>query len=413
MLEYVDQVHAALISPGAFKFWIIPFIAGFVGWGTNWLAIQLTFHPVEFVGIPPFLGWQGIIPSKVEKMANIVVDKTINRLGTLSELFKEMEPEKIALHITEVSMSRIEEYTDDVMTEKNAVLWENLPNILKQRVYSRARKQIPVVMDNLIQDMSENIEDLVDIKHMIITQMSSDKELLNRVFKEVGEREFKFVINSGFVFGFLFGIIQMVVWILYPQAWVLPAFGFFVGYATNWLALNLIFRPLNPVKFGPWIIQGLFLKRQKQVAEVFCHIVTREVLTLKHLMHAMLNGPKKERAKALITKHIKPIIEGGVVKMAAQLTVGPSGYMHLKKSIEAKAITLSTEPLDDPVFNEERAGLVAQLFQERMENLAPNEFQDLLRPAFEEDEWILIMVGATLGLIAGIAQLFLMFSSAI
>jgi len=310
-------------------------------------------------------------------------------------------------------MSRIEEYTDDVMTEKNAVLWENLPNILKQRVYSRARKQIPVVMDNLIQDMSENIEDLVDIKHMIITQMSSDKELLNRVFKEVGEREFKFVINSGFVFGFLFGIIQMVVWILYPQAWVLPAFGFFVGYATNWLALNLIFRPLNPVKFGPWIIQGLFLKRQKQVAEVFCHIVTREVLTLKHLMHAMLNGPKKERAKALITKHIKPIIEGGVVKMAAQLTVGPSGYMHLKKSIEAKAITLSTEPLDDPVFNEERAGLVAQLFQERMENLAPNEFQDLLRPAFEEDEWILIMVGATLGLIAGIAQLFLMFSSAI
>ena len=409
MLEYVDQVHAALISPGAFKFWIIPFIAGFVGWGTNWLAIQLTFHPVEFVGIPPFLGWQGIIPSKVEKMANIVVDKTINRLGTLSELFKEMEPEKIALHITEVSMSRIEEYTDDVMTEKNAVLWENLPNILKQRVYSRARKQIPVVMDNLIQDMSENIEDLVDIKHMIITQMSSDKELLNRVFKEVGEREFKFVINSGFVFGFLFGIIQMVVWILYPQAWVLPAFGFFVGYATNWLALNLIFRPLNPVKFGPWIIQGLFLKRQKQVAEVFCHIVTREVLTLKHLMHAMLNGPKKERAKALITKHIKPIIEGGVVKMAAQLTVGPSGYMHLKKSIEAKAITLSTEPLDDPVFNEERAGLVAQLFQERMENLAPNEFQDLLRPAFEEDEWMMTLGGGVLGLLVGCFQFFIVF----
>lgn len=409
-IAFGAPVWGAVTGPEWFNYLAIPFIASAVGWSTNWLAIQLTFYPSEFIGIPPYLGWQGIIPRNVEKMANIVVDKTISKLGSLTEVFEEMEPDKIATHIAEISISRIEEYTDEIMTERNAILWENLPNILKQRVYSRARKQIPVVLNNMIQDIGENIEDLIDLKHMIITQMSSDTTLLNRVFKQVGEKEFKFVINSGFVFGFGFGVIQMLVWILYPKAWVLPAFGFFVGYATNWLALNLIFRPLNPFIIFGINVQGVFLKRQKEVAEVFCHIITREVMTIRHLMAAMLNGPKRDRAKALIKKHIKPVIEGSGVKMAAQLTVGPEGYVHLKKSIEEKAIEISTDQFDDPEFNEERANLVANLIQERMENLSPAEFQDLLRPAFEEDEWILIAIGACLGLLAGTIQLFTMFA---
>ena len=49
----------------------IPFVAGIVGWATNWVAIKLTFLPLEFKGLRPFLGWQGIIPSKAGKMAGI------------------------------------------------------------------------------------------------------------------------------------------------------------------------------------------------------------------------------------------------------------------------------------------------------------------------------------------------------
>ncbi|MBV1882379.1 MAG: hypothetical protein KUG82_12140 [Pseudomonadales bacterium] len=410
LLQACNQIFSVLFGPDALAYWAIPLIAGGVGWTTNWLAIQLTFYPTEFIGIPPYLGWQGIIPRNVEKMANIVVDKVISKLGSLTEVFEQMEPDKIAHHIAEASISRIEEYTDEIMTDRNAILWENLPNVLKQRVYSRARKQLPVVLNNMIQDIGENIEDLIDLKHMIVTQLSSDTTLLNRVFKQVGEKEFKFVINSGLVFGVIFGVIQMIVWILYPKAWVLPAFGCFVGYATNWLALNLIFRPLNPIKISRWTLQGVFIKRQKEVAEVFCHIVTREVMTIKHLMAAMLNGPKKDRAKTLIKKHIKPVVEGGTVKFAAQLAIGPSGYVRLKKSIEEKAIEISTDQFDDPVFNEERANLVANLIQERMENLSPAEFQDLLRPAFEEDEWILIAIGALLGLLAGTIQFLYLFA---
>ena len=413
MMDYFNEF---INQPDLIKYLAIPFIAAVVGWGTNWVAIKLTFYPIEFFGIPPYLGWQGIIPRKGEKMARIVVENTLTKISTMSEIFEEFEPEAIAHHIIKVADSRIEEFTDDIMTEKNAVLWENLPNVVKNRVYSRARRQLPQIMDSLLEDMQANIEDLIDPEELIIKQLCTDKNLLNRVFQECGDAELRFVINSGAWFGFLFGVVQMFVWFSYPAYWVLPFFGFLVGIATNWLALNLIFRPLNPIKIRfwplPWRItlQGLFLKRQNAVSEVFCRLVTTDILTIGVVMGEIFRGPKSDRTKGLIKKHLRPMIDGGVMKTVAQLTVGPEGFVDLKRTIEEKTIEMSLNSFDDPVFTKERGVVVERMFRERMQAMTSEEFQDLLRPAFQEDEWILILVGGVLGLGAGIGQLFIMFA---
>lgn len=407
MLEFYN---AFVNHPDFWAYLSIPVVAGIVGWGTNWIAIQMTFYPIQFLGIPPWLGWQGIIPRKGRKMAGIVVENTLDKISTMQEIFDEFQPEKIAHHIIKVADSRIEELTDEVMTERNAVLWENLPSVLKNRAYTRARRQLPQVLDSLITDMRLHIQELVDPKDLIIKKLSEDKNLLNRVFWECGETEFKFVVNSGFWFGLLFGIVQMFWWWFDQSWWVMPAFGLLVGLATNWLALNLIFRPLNPVKVGPILLQGLFLRRQNAVSEVFCRLVTTEILTVGHIMTEIFRGPRSDRAKVMLKRHLRPIIDGGVVRTVAQLTVGPEGFVELKRTIEEKTIEMSLASFDDPVFSRERGRVVEKMFRERMQAMSAEEFQALLRPAFEEDEWILILLGGVLGMLAGMAQLLLMFS---
>lgn len=47
--------------------------------------------------------------------------------------------------------------------------------------------------------------------------------------------------------------------------------------------------------------------------------------------------------------------------------------------------------------------------KERIRELTPKEFQNLLRPAFQEDEWILIVLGGVTGFIAGTIHLFVAF----
>ncbi len=47
----------------------IPVVSALVGWGTNVLALHMTFEPIEPWGRPPWFGWQGIIPANAVRMA--------------------------------------------------------------------------------------------------------------------------------------------------------------------------------------------------------------------------------------------------------------------------------------------------------------------------------------------------------
>lgn len=414
MMEYLlAEWNTVINSPHFWGFASIPIVAAVVTWAHVWLAIQMTLYPVEFIGLKePWLGWQGIIPRKAKKMANIVVDKTIAKLGSLQEVFQQMEPEKIAKHMASVLVDRVEEYTDEIMLERNATLWENLPMVIKSRVYARIRKQVPVIMDGLVKDMNQNIDDLMDLKEMVVSRLDNDKALMVRVFKEVGQNEFNFIVNSSFWLGLFFGTVQMVLWIACPEKWrdaSLPIYGAILGYATNWVALNMVFRPLNPIKIGPFVLQGVFLKRQSEVAEQFSDLVTQELISIKHIMWQIFNGSKSARTRYMIKKHLNPLLNGGVVKTALQLSVGTEGFLELKQSIADKAVDLSMRPLSDPAFNKDRAAIIQKIFSTRMRALSSAEFQDLLRPAFQEDEWILIAMGAIMGFVAGVLQLALGF----
>ena len=56
---------------------------------------------------------------------------------------------------------------------------------------------------------------------------------------------------------------QMAVALVWENPWALSIGGMIVGLATNWLALKWIFEPVYPTKIGPFMVQGMFLKRQK------------------------------------------------------------------------------------------------------------------------------------------------------
>jgi len=401
--------------PDFWRYASIPVVAGLVGWGTNWAAIQLTFYPVSFVGRRPYLGWQGIIPSKAEKMAAIFVDSTMSRLGTLAELFQQMQPAEIGDQIVRVMTPRLSRYADEILCRESPALWRNTPALLKERVYEAIRGQFPRLVNDLMDDVGSRIEELIDFKHMITHRLVEDRGLLNRLFLESGDREFRFIVRSGLYFGFLFGLVQLVVWIVHPAWWVLPVFGILVGYLTNWIALNIIFRPLRPTRVGPWTVQGLFLRRQREVARVWCRLVTREIVTVRALIQAMMKGPRADKSEALIKQRMAPLVADaiGPLRLAAELTLGRESFAGLAEQVGRKSVDLSTAPFDDWRFNRDRAKIVERMLRERMEELPPAEFQDLLRPCFQEDEMKLILMGAVLGGMAGTAQLFLVFGGSL
>lgn len=72
-----------------------------------------------------------------------------------------------------------------------------------------------------------------------------------------------------------------------------------------------------------------------------------------------------------------------------------------KDTILDKSIDATMIPIRDPELNHSRATKIFGLFKTRLEMLTPHEFQNLLRPAFKEDEMTLVILGGITGFLAG------------
>jgi len=98
-----------------------------------------------------------------------------------------------------------------------------------------------------------------------------------------------------------------------------------------------------------------------------------------------------------------------VVQLVTQGALGPEGYADLKDAALDKAIQYTQELAEDNRFNKSQAQAVQAMLHERISQQPPAEFQELVRPIFHEDEWILVAIGGALGALVGWAQLVLLF----
>lgn len=396
--------------PNLYQYITIPLVAAFVGWATNWVAIQLTFYPLKFIGIPPYLGWQGIIPSKAARMAKISVEASLAKIGTPREIFEELDPELMKAHFVRSLEPWIQVYTADILFETYPRLWKLLPKWAKATIYEKVTDRLPEVVDEIMDELTERIDELLDLEWLAIRELTNDPALLVRTFQECGEEEFKFIINSGIYFGLLFGVVQAIGWYFLPAPWTLPLFGVLTGTLTTWLALKIIFSPLNPVKVGPIVLQGIFLKRQEHVSRVYTHIITTEILTLPKLADGLLNGPNGDRVRELIISKVDKSIDDAVARSDDIVKIAENSGINLRidrvrSSMSHKALTAFSNPFNDLAFARGRQQVVEEMLFHRMVEMTPEEFQSLLRPAFQEDEIKLVLAAGSLGAIAGLLQI--------
>ncbi len=388
----------------------IPFISGFVGWGTNVLALKMTFYPIDYIGIRPF-GWQGIVPSKAKKMATISVDLMADKLINIKELFDRLDSSKIS-ELMEPGMNRLtKKIVNEIIESQVPLLKRTIPNKYKQKIYAKINEEIPDIISRLMTDIKEEIRELLDLKALAVSVLINDKKLINKIFLEVGSKEFKFIEKSGFYFGFLFGIIQMIIFVYYNPWWVLPVAGILVGYATNFLAMKMIFRPVNPIKFFRFTIQGLFFKRQKEVARVYSKIITEEILNIENLFDFIIRGPDTRQITKILHKHISFLVDkiAESYKMILSTDMGKA-KLDIIKNISVYRIKEELPVEISPIYEySEKAIRLCETMRSKMSALSSSEFENFLHPVFEEDELKLIIIGAILGGLAGLAQYFIFF----
>ncbi len=410
----------------------IPLFTGIIGYITNWTGVLMLFRPLHFHGVKllglrslfPFLpkriqvlpllqydgriGWQGIVPSRADKMASIAVDKGLSKLGSVADFYRELEPDALAEHLTEIAQEQIRDIVEEIARREHPQLWYNLPSPVREMVHERVRQQLPDVLRELTVELGSNIEQLLDVKQMVIRYFQSRPQMVNTVFQVLGAKELRFMQNFGFYFGAPMGLLLVLV--LHLTGWsalvVLPIGGVIIGWVVNWFGLNLIFAPAYPKWWCPWR-QGLLIKRQPEITEGYAELVATQIVTIANVGTELLEGPRSDRTMQILEDTLRPATDRalGIARGPLRLMLGNREYETLQNSFADRAKNLAPVAFADPAFNARQSVQVSQFIARQMAALSPPDFVEMLRSAIKQDEWLLFVHGGVLGLMAGYAHI--------
>jgi len=189
--------------------------------------------------------------------------------------------------------------------------------------------------------------------------------------------------------------------------WLQPFIAAFTGWFTTWIAIYMLFHPRDPLRMPGFTIQGIFPKRQRQVAGKLGSMVARELIHFDEIA-ARLKDPEQLKALApTIEKHLDSFLH---VKLKEKLPVIAmfvgAGTLDKVKEGMLEEINL----LLPDIINQYTDSLSAQVDIERMvtEKVAAfssDKLEEILKSVMKKEFWFLELVGAVLGFVIGLIQM--------
>ena len=192
---------------------LTPFITAAIGWFTNWVAIQMLFHPRQPVRIF-FWQWQGLIPRRQAQLA--------------AEAAEIIEREIMQQHMIVHEIRKIElgPYLEEAA---HKVVWERLGPQLKAlpllggfinestlaKLEVLAAGAMKEEAGPLMEQVATQFEASVNLRQLIEENIAAfDLERLEAIVNEVARREFKTIEMLGALLGFLIGCLQLLILLL-------------------------------------------------------------------------------------------------------------------------------------------------------------------------------------------------------
>jgi uncharacterized membrane protein YheB (UPF0754 family) len=366
----------------------------------------MLYRPVEFKGIGP-IGWQGIVPRRAGKVGSKTIELLTANLLKPEELLDRIDAGEAVEALRAALLPAVDEISRDLVEQIRPGLWDSLPEVGRKAVTARIHAQAPRIVENMINEMKADLTRYVDLQFLAVTTLVRSKDKLVKLMRSVSDDAMAFVRRSGIYFGLGIGLVQMVVWALFKNPWIMPAFGFGVGFISDYVALNMLFRPVQPTKYLGFIrFQGLLHAQRDKITRDYAKILADDLFSPEVLFDGLLQGPGADKLFALVAKQVDAAIDAqaGIAAPVLVLAVGTQRYRALKDRVAKQVLErLPSTLLEAQDYATSVIDLEATIV-DKMNQLTNEEYESILRPVFKDDEPLMIAVGAVLGGIVGEIQ---------
>ena len=194
-----------------------------------------------------------------------------------------------------------------------------------------------------------------------------------------------------------------------PFIYLLPIIAALIGWITNYLAIKMLFHPHQPKKILGLTFQGVFPKRQAQIAEKLGDLVANELFSMKDVAQKIEDLSTQPEALEEVGKRIEQTIRGKLISACPMLS------MFLSDEMIEKVTSLFKGELEDflrvsaqglAVKMEESVDIQA-LVREKVQAFSSNKIEELLLGFMEQEFRFIEKIGAVLGFLIGCIQVFL------
>jgi uncharacterized membrane protein YheB (UPF0754 family) len=192
--------------------------------------------------------------------------------------------------------------------------------------------------------------------------------------------------------------------------YTLPLIGALIGWLTNYIAIKMLFHPRNEMRIFFIPVQGVFPKRQKDLARKLGHIISEELVSVEDLTAHL----KEKATSEAILNHIAQRLEEGIASRLPRAFPMLAMFMSsdmtekIKDFLLGQIGSLNEELIDKLSYELEEELDVHRIVEEKVAAFSTDKLEEILFSIMRREFKFVEMIGAVLGFLIGVAQILIL-----
>jgi len=193
--------------------------------------------------------------------------------------------------------------------------------------------------------------------------------------------------------------------------WLQPFIAAFTGWFTTWIAIYMLFHPREPKRFMGITIQGIFPKRQKQVAAKLGSVVAKELIHFDEIASQLKDPEQLKSLTPTIEKHLDNFLK---VKLKEKLPVismfvGEGMLQSIKDGMLEEIALLLPEIINQYTDSLSKKIDIEKMVTEKVSNFSSDKLEEILQSVMSKEFRFIELIGGVLGFVIGLIQMGLSF----
>ena len=189
--------------------------------------------------------------------------------------------------------------------------------------------------------------------------------------------------------------------------WTLPLIAALTGYITNYIAIKMLFHPREKVKILFLEVQGIFPKRQKNLAEKLGKIVADELFSIEDVKASLQNPGNTEEVTEILDARLNDFLDNRLTEAMPMLAMFMNDELKvkIKTTLEAELQLMLPELIERFVNKIEDEVDVERTVYEKVVSFSTDKLEDILYSIMSKEFKFIEILGGILGFIIGLIQI--------